>query len=94
MLETGFEEFLDLSSEQGRGPPGRGRRTLPRREATAKLLAEVGLRGSAPPDETLARLHPAISRRHSSRRVVARRGSSPEETKLMHRLTQRNAPTQ
>ncbi|SFG73257.1 hypothetical protein SAMN02787118_12731 [Streptomyces mirabilis] len=160
MLETGFEEVLGLSSEQGRGPPGRGRRTLPRREATvtaqsldvktvselvaeaaaapslhnaqpwtfrflrdsavlhlyadlqrtlprtdpdkrglhlgcgaalfnlrvaaaaaglapvvrllpdpgdATLLAEVGLRGSAPPDETLARLHPAISRRHSSR---------------------------
>ncbi|MFC5201102.1 Acg family FMN-binding oxidoreductase [Streptomyces kaempferi] len=31
------------------------------------LLAEVDLRGSAPPDETLIPLHPAISRRHSSR---------------------------
>ncbi|MFE1312483.1 Acg family FMN-binding oxidoreductase [Streptomyces sp. NPDC058755] len=33
----------------------------------AELLAEVGLRGSASPDEALARLYPAISRRHSSR---------------------------
>ncbi|MET8946878.1 nitroreductase [Streptomyces sp. NPDC004542] len=33
----------------------------------AELLAEVGLRGSAAPDESLARLHPAISRRHCSR---------------------------
>ncbi|MFJ9867552.1 Acg family FMN-binding oxidoreductase [Streptomyces sp. NPDC101165] len=33
----------------------------------AELLAEVDLRGSASPDETLARLYPAISRRHSSR---------------------------
>ncbi|MEU5538939.1 nitroreductase [Streptomyces sp. NPDC020362] len=33
----------------------------------AELLAEVGLRGSVSPDETLARLHPAIIRRHSSR---------------------------
>ncbi|MGW3152353.1 Acg family FMN-binding oxidoreductase [Streptomyces sp. NPDC001177] len=33
----------------------------------AELLAEVRLRGSAPPDETLARLRPAICRRHSSR---------------------------
>lgn len=33
----------------------------------AELLAEVGLLGSTSPDETLARLYPAISRRHSSR---------------------------
>ncbi|MFE0515874.1 Acg family FMN-binding oxidoreductase [Streptomyces sp. NPDC058964] len=32
-----------------------------------ELLAEVGLHGSAAPDESLTRLHPAISRRHSSR---------------------------
>ncbi|MFJ5969646.1 Acg family FMN-binding oxidoreductase [Streptomyces sp. NPDC093060] len=41
-------------------------RLLPAPDDT-ELLAEVGLRGSTSPGETLARLYPAISLRHSSR---------------------------
>ncbi|MEU6577564.1 nitroreductase [Streptomyces sp. NPDC046805] len=36
--------------------------------ADAELLAEVGLRATVSPDQALARLHPAIRRRHCSRR--------------------------